>query len=123
MEDAINKIILAAAKEQGITVPDDSPVDSLLEAAARGELRDQAFDDMLAEQERDAEAQCAKDLGKPFVQLTGEDGNVFSIIGRVSGALKKSGQADKAKEFTEKAFESKSYNAVLRLAMEYCDVA
>ena len=123
VEDAINKIILAAAKEQGITVPDDSPVDSLLEAAARGELRDQAFDDMLAEQERDAEAQCAKDLGKPFVQLTGEDGNVFSIIGRVSGALKKSGQADKAKEFTEKAFESKSYNAVLRLATEYCDVA
>ena len=123
VEDAINKIILAAAKEQGITVPDDSPVDSLLEAAARGELRDQAFDDMLAEQERDAEAQCAKDLGKPFVQLTGEDGNVFSIIGRVSGALKKGGQADKAKEFTEKAFESKSYNAVLRLATEYCDVA
>ena len=123
VEDAINKIILAAAKEQGITVPDDSPVDSLLEAAARGELRDQAFDDMLAEQERDAEAQCAKDLGKPFVQLTGEDGNVFSIIGRVSGALKKAGEDGKAKEFTEKAFESKSYNAVLRLATEYCDVA
>ena len=98
-------------------------MDSLLEAAARGELRDQAFDDMLAEQERDAEAQCAKDLGKPFVQLTGEDGNVFSIIGRVSGALKKAGEDGKAKEFTEKAFESKSYNAVLRLATEYCDVA
>ena len=34
----------------------------LLEAAARGELRDPAFDEMLDEQERDAEAQRLKDL-------------------------------------------------------------
>ena len=59
---------------------------------------------------------------KPFVQLTGEDGNVFSIIGRVSGALKKAGQADKAKEFSTKAMHSGSYDEVLQLAMTYCDV-
>ena len=68
-------------------------------------------------------AECAKDLGKPFVQLTGEDGNVFSIIGRVSGALRKAKLPDKAKEFTDKAFGAGSYNEVLRLAMTYCDVS
>jgi hypothetical protein len=60
---------------------------------------------------------------KPFVQLTGEDGNVFSIIGRVSGTLKKAGQADKAKEFSTKAMRSGSYDAVLQLAMTYCNVS
>jgi hypothetical protein len=60
---------------------------------------------------------------KPFVQLSGEDGNVFGIIGRCSKALKRAGLEDKAKEFTTKAFASESYDEVLRLAMEYCEVA
>jgi hypothetical protein len=60
---------------------------------------------------------------KPHAKLTGEDGNVFSIIGRVSKALKKAGQEDKAKEFTDKAFNAGSYDEVLRLAMTYCDVS
>jgi len=60
---------------------------------------------------------------KPFVQLSGEDGNVFSIIGSVTKALKKAGVPDRAKEFTDKAFDASSYDEVLRLAMEYCDVA
>jgi hypothetical protein len=60
---------------------------------------------------------------KPKVKLTGTDGNVFSIIGKVSGALKKAGQADKAKEFTDKAFGSGSYNEVLTLCFDYVEVA
>jgi hypothetical protein len=60
---------------------------------------------------------------KPSVKLTGQDGNVFLIIGRVSGALKKAGQPDQAKEFTDKAFASGSYDEVLQLAMTYCDVS
>lgn len=61
-------------------------------------------------------------MDKPTVQLTGEDGNVFSIIGRVSKALKRAGQADKAKEFTEKAFASGSYGEVLQLCMDYVEI-
>ena len=57
--------------------------------------------------------------GKPKVKLVGEDGNAFSIIGRVSRALKPSG---KDAEFREKAFAAQSYDALLRLAMEYADV-
>ena len=64
-----------------------------------------------------------KDIGKPYVQLSGEDGNVFSIIGRCSKALKRAGQEEKAKEFTDKAFGAGSYDEVLRLAMEYCYVS
>jgi hypothetical protein len=63
-----------------------------------------------------------KPVKKPSVQLTGEDGNVFSIIGRVSAALKKAGQPDKAKEFSSKAMKSHSYDQLLQLAMTYCDV-
>lgn len=59
---------------------------------------------------------------KPIVKLTGTDGNVFSIIGRVSKALKKAGLEDKADSFRNKALSAKSYDMVLQLAMEYCEV-
>ena len=59
---------------------------------------------------------------KPTVKLVGHDGNVFNLIGLTSRALKRAGQAEAAKEFTAKAFQSNSYDAVLRLIMEYCDV-
>jgi hypothetical protein len=59
---------------------------------------------------------------KPKCKLTGTDGNAFSIIGKVSGVLKKAGQADKAKEFTNKAFSAGSYNELLKLASDYVDV-
>lgn len=55
------------------------------------------------------------------VQLVGQDGNVFSIIGRVSKALERAGHADLAKEFRDKSFASKSYDDVLILCMEYVD--
>jgi hypothetical protein len=56
---------------------------------------------------------------KPVVKLSEEDGNVFSIIGRCARALKPSGKAD---EFRQKAMSAGSYDEVLRLAMEYCEV-
>ena len=61
-------------------------------------------------------------MEKPTCKLVGEDGNVFNIIGRVSKALKSSGQPEKAEEFQEKAFASGSYDEVLVLAMEYVEV-
>lgn len=59
---------------------------------------------------------------KPTVQLSGEDGNVFLIIGRVSKALKRAGMAQEAAEFTTKAYNAKSYDEVLQLCMAYVDV-
>lgn len=60
---------------------------------------------------------------KPFVQLTGEDGNVFFIIGRCGKALKRAGLSEQAEEFYEKCHAAGSYDEVLQLAMDYCDVA
>ena len=59
---------------------------------------------------------------KPKVRLTGQDSNVFNIIGIVAGALKKAGQPDNAKEFTDAAFSAGSYDEVLQLCFKYVDV-
>jgi hypothetical protein len=59
---------------------------------------------------------------KPICKLTGEDSNVFNIIGKVSKTLKQAGMKDKAAEFAERAMSSDSYDAVLRLCFEYVEV-
>lgn len=63
-----------------------------------------------------------KTTTKPKVQLSVEDGNVFSIIARVSKALRRNGTPDKASDFVAKVKAAKDYDAVLRRAMEFCDV-
>jgi len=60
---------------------------------------------------------------KPKCELTETDGNVFALAGRVGSALKRAGQADKAKEFYEKLPNCGSYDEALRLMMEYVDVS
>ena len=61
------------------------------------------------------------DYEKPEVQLSGEDGNVFSIIARCGKALRRVCPAAEV-EFRDKAFAAGSYDEVLRLAMKYCEV-
>lgn len=61
-------------------------------------------------------------IEKPVCRLIGTDGNVFSIIGRVKAALKEAGQGERAKEFVARAFQSRSYEAVLALCSDYVDV-
>ena len=59
---------------------------------------------------------------KPEVNLSDDDGNVFSIIGRVRKALRRAGQDALVEEFTNKARAAQSYDAVLQLVFEYCEV-
>lgn len=61
-------------------------------------------------------------MEKPLVKLVGEDGNIFSILGRCTKALKKVGQDKEAKELTEKVFSSSSYDEALCICMEYVEV-
>lgn len=61
-------------------------------------------------------------MTKPIVRLTGEDGNVFAVIGACAKALRKSDTPELEKEFREKARNAKDYDEVLALAEEYCDV-
>lgn len=59
---------------------------------------------------------------KPECKLTGEDGNVFSIIGAVKNVLKNAGREEEAIEFVMKAVKSKSYDEVLILCTKYVEV-
>jgi hypothetical protein len=61
-------------------------------------------------------------MTKPRCKLVGTDGNVFNVIKNVANSLKEAGLRDQAEEFRTKAFEKKSYDGVLRLAMEYVEV-
>jgi hypothetical protein len=61
-------------------------------------------------------------MEKPICILTGQDGNVFNIIGLVSRTLKRAGQADKAREFVDRAMKAKSYDDVLALSRDYVEV-
>jgi hypothetical protein len=59
---------------------------------------------------------------KPICQLIDMDGNVFSIISKVSKVLKTAGMEDQAKQFKDKARECGSYDEVLSLLHHYVDV-
>ncbi len=57
------------------------------------------------------------------VQLSGEEGNVFAIIGRVTKALRQGGVSNnEIDEFQSQAMQSDSYDAVLQLVMGLVNV-
>lgn len=59
---------------------------------------------------------------KPTCKLLGEDGNIFSILGRVSRTLKEHGKDEQAKEVSERVMASGSYDEALQIIMEYVEV-
>lgn len=58
----------------------------------------------------------------PKCKISGEDGNVFAIIGRVAKTLTRAGLHEEAYQFREAAMAAKSYDAVLQLCFKYVDV-
>ena len=58
---------------------------------------------------------------RPKMQLIGQDGNIFAIMGRASRLLKNAGQRDKAKEMCSRVMASKSYDAALTIVSEYVE--
>jgi hypothetical protein len=62
------------------------------------------------------------DTGKPFLKLSGTDGNVFSILGRAQRAARTAKMPqEKIDEYFAKA-KSGDYDNALRTTMEYFDV-
>lgn len=58
------------------------------------------------------------------VQLTGEDGNVFSIVGRVTRAMRRAGVEPKAIDaYSNAIFACGSYDEALRLTMQTVTVS
>ena len=58
---------------------------------------------------------------KPMMQLIGQDGNIFAIMGRASRLLKSSGQGDKAKEMRDRVMSCDSYQKALNIVSEYVE--
>lgn len=57
------------------------------------------------------------------VKLVGEDGNIFSIIGRVSRALRHGGATEEqVKEYQNAIMLSDSYDKALQTTMSWVDV-
>ena len=55
------------------------------------------------------------------VKLVGEDGNAFSILGRVSKAMRRAGiDSTEIKEFTDEAMSS-DYNHLLQTVMKWVE--
>ena len=61
------------------------------------------------------------DKVKPKVQLVGQDGNVFNLLGICTKALKRAGQHEEAQELKKRVFASQSYDEALVLMLEYVD--
>ena len=58
---------------------------------------------------------------KPKMQLIGQDGNIFAIMGRASRLLTDYGQADKAKEMRDRVMSCDSYQKALNIVSEYVE--
>ncbi len=58
------------------------------------------------------------DGAKVTVKLVGEDGNAFSILGRVSKALRRAGMPEKAEEYLARATAG-DYDHLLAVTLEY----
>ena len=58
---------------------------------------------------------------KPKMQLIGQDGNIFAIMGRASRLLKNAGQSDKVKEMCDRVTASQSYSEALSIVSEYVE--
>lgn len=60
---------------------------------------------------------------KPVAKLSGQNGNIFNLLGIASRSLKSAGQYGKATEMCQRATSSKSYDEALSIIMEYVEVA
>jgi hypothetical protein len=63
------------------------------------------------------------DYPKPSLQLSGEDGNIFSIVGRARRVMRRAEIPNSViEEMSNKVMASGSYDEALRVVMGYCDV-
>lgn len=60
-------------------------------------------------------------MSKPKCKLVGTDGNIFALIVKASGALKKNGMKDEAEKMTNEVFDASSYDEALSIICNYVD--
>lgn len=60
-------------------------------------------------------------MKKPKMKLLGQDGNIFSIMGKASRLLRENGQSEQATEMYNRVTSSDSYHAALCIISEYVE--
>jgi len=58
---------------------------------------------------------------KPKVQLVGQNGNVFNLLGICTKALKRADQDEEAGKLQSRVLSSGSYDEALAIMLEYVD--
>lgn len=61
-------------------------------------------------------------MKKIEVELIGQDGNIFNLLGITTTAMKREGLSKEANELKEKVFSSGSYDEALSIISEYVDI-
>lgn len=56
------------------------------------------------------------------VELLGEDGNIFNVLGIATKAMKREGYRKEAKELSDKVFKTHSYDDALLTIRDYVEV-
>lgn len=59
---------------------------------------------------------------RPVVQLEGQDSNVFNVIGLTKRAIERHSGREAASEWAKKALALHSYDEVMALVFETCEV-
>lgn len=60
-------------------------------------------------------------MSKPKMNLIGEDGNVFAILGRAQRLLRTEGMDEQAKEMFSRVTSCHSYEEALNIVSEYVE--
>lgn len=58
---------------------------------------------------------------KPKMELVGQDGNIFAILGRAGRLLRQNGMADQVQEMNARVYDSGSYYEALNIISEYVE--
>ena len=58
---------------------------------------------------------------RPKMKLVGEEGNIFAILGRASKLLRENGQPEKAKEMSDRVYQSGNYYQALHIISKYVE--
>ena len=60
-------------------------------------------------------------MTKPKMNLLGEDGNIYAILGRASRLLRQNGQSNEAEQMYFRVTSSSSYDEALHIISEYVE--
>ena len=61
-------------------------------------------------------------MGRIEVELVGQDGNIFNIVGIVTREMKRNGLQKESEELNNRVFGAESYEDALRIMSEYVDI-